>query len=83
MEEITLKASFTAGGSVSKSLVGKQQLEGDKLSSPGEGSRSLLILLNLGAWRPKAVATKKFMQELLKSDYVHQCAVDIINVKLK
>lgn len=77
------KSSFTAGVSVSESLVGKQQLEGDKFSSPGEGSHSLLLLLNLGAERPEGEATGKVMQDLLKSGYVHQCATDTINVNFK
>lgn len=68
---------------MSVSLVGKQQLEGDKFCSPGEGSHSLLLLLNLEAERPKGEATEKFMQDLLRSYYVHQCAIDTINVNLK
>lgn len=85
MDEITSKAlntiSFTAGVTVPQSLVRKQQLEGDEFCLPGEGSRSLLILLNFGIWRPEGVAaTEKFVQELLKSDYVHHYAIDTINV---
>lgn len=54
MGEITLKAlntiyPFLQLERLSQSQIGKQQPEGDKLRSPGEGSRSLLILLNLGA----------------------------------
>lgn len=56
-----------------------QAAAGEKFCSPGEGSHSLLLLLNLGE-RPEGEATEKVMQDLLKSGYVHYCVIDTINV---